>query len=102
VESSRETLRGWFEPVPRYVCSLDMLLKLFISCLLMALPVDVEERLVDGLPSVDVPVGLASELSSVDVTEGLAGELSSVDVVERLVGRLASAGGSDDGLSERR
>jgi len=65
-----------------------MLLKLFVSCLLMALPVDVVRR-------------LAGELS-VDVAEGLAGELSSVDVVEGLVGGLASAGDSDDGLSERR
>ena len=66
-----------------------MLLKLFVSCLLMALPVDVVERLVGELPSVDVP-------------KGLAGKLSSVDVVEGLVDGLASAGGSDDGLSERR
>jgi hypothetical protein len=43
-----------------------MLLKLFVSCLLMALPVDVDERL---LPSVDVLEGLADELSSVDVAE---------------------------------
>jgi hypothetical protein len=50
---------------------------------------DVLERSVGGLPSVDV-------------LEGLAGELSSVDVVEGLVGGLALAGGSDDGLSERR
>ena len=53
----------------------------------MALPVDVVERLVGGLPSVDV-------------AEGLAGELSSVGVVEGLVDGLASAGGSDDGLSK--
>ena len=45
---------------------------------------------------------LVDEVSSVNVAEGLAGELSSVDVVEGLVGGLASAGGSDDGLSERR
>jgi len=66
-----------------------MLLKLFVSCLLMALPVDVVRR-------------LAGELSSVDVAVGLAGELFSVDVMEGLVGGLASAGDSDDGLSERR
>jgi hypothetical protein len=59
-----------------------MLLKLFVSCLLMALPVDVVGRLAGGLPSVDVLEGLAGELSSVDVAEGLAGELSSVDVVD--------------------
>jgi hypothetical protein len=46
-----------------------MLLKLFVSCLLMALPVDVVERLVGGLPSVDVLEGLADELPSVDVAE---------------------------------
>jgi hypothetical protein len=50
----------------------------------------------------DVLEGLAGVVPSVDVAKGSAGELSSVDVVEGLVGRLASAGGSDDGLSERR
>jgi hypothetical protein len=34
--------------------------------------------------------------------EGLVVELFSVGVVEGLVGGLASAGGSDDGLNERR
>jgi hypothetical protein len=58
-------------------------------------------RLAGGLSSVDVAERVVGGLSSGDVPEGLAGELSSVDVVEGLVG-LASAGGSDDGLSERR
>jgi hypothetical protein len=59
-----------------------MLLKLFVSCLLIALPVDVVGRLAGGLPSVDVLERLVGGLPSVDVLEGLAGELSSVDVVD--------------------
>ena len=59
-----------------------MLLKLFVSCPLIALPVDVVGRLAGGLPSVDVLERLVGGLPSVDVLEGLAGELSSVDVVD--------------------
>jgi len=66
-----------------------MLLKLFVSCLLMALPVDVVGRLVGGFSLVDVVERLVGGLPLVDVLEGLADELSSVDVAE-------------DGLSERR
>jgi hypothetical protein len=54
----------------------------------MALPVDVMGVLVGG--------------PSVGAAERLAGVLSSVDDMEGLVGGLTSAGGSSDGLSERR
>ena len=79
-----------------------MLLKLFVSCLLMALPDDVVGRLAGSLSSVDVMERVVGGLPLGDVLEGLVGELSSVDVVEGLVGGLASAGGSGDSLSERR
>ena len=46
-----------------------MLLKLFVSCLLMALPVGIVGRLAGGLSSVDVVEGLVGELSSVDVVD---------------------------------